>query len=89
VLDGAKIFISNAGLEMCAFAMVLCRTDEGYGIVIVPVGTPGFTMGPPLRKMGMRSSDTRELFFDGCRVPRMNLLGGRAGGRRSWAGASM
>ncbi len=86
VLDGAKIFISNAGLEMCAFAMVLCRTDDGFGIVIVPAGTPGFTMGPPLRKMGMRSSDTRELFFDGCRVPRMNLLGGRGSGRQAIVG---
>jgi short/branched chain acyl-CoA dehydrogenase len=86
VLDGAKIFISNAGLEMCAFAMVLCRTDEGFGIVIVPAGTPGFTMGPALGKMGMRSSDTRELFFDGCRVPRMNLLGGRGSGRQAIVG---
>jgi len=86
VLDGAKIFISNAGLDICTFAMVLCRTDEGFGIVIVPRGTPGFTMGPPLAKMGMRSSDTRELFFDGCRVPRMNLLGGRGSGRQAIVG---
>jgi butyryl-CoA dehydrogenase len=86
VLDGAKIFISNAGLDICTFAMVLCRTDEGFGIVIVPKGTPGFTMGPPLAKMGMRSSDTRELFFDGCRVPRMNLLGGRGSGRQAIVG---
>jgi len=86
VLDGGKIFISNAGLDICAFVMVLCRTDEGFGIVIVPSGTPGFTMGPPLRKMGLRSSDTRQLFFDGCRVPRMNLLGGRGSGRQAIVG---
>jgi len=83
VLNGSKIFISNAGLDNCAFAMVLCRTDEGFGIVIVPTGTPGYTMGPPLRKMGLRSSDTRELSFDDCRVPAMNLLGGRGSGRQA------
>ena len=83
VLNGNKIFISNAGLENCAFAMVLCRTDEGFGIVIVPTGTSGYTMGPPLRKLGLRSSDTRELSFDDCRVPAMNLLGGRGSGRQA------
>jgi butyryl-CoA dehydrogenase len=86
VIDGGKIFISNAGLETCGFAMILCRTDEGFGIVIVPSGTPGFTIGPPLRKMGMRSSDTRELFFDACRVPALNLLGGRGAGRQAIVG---
>ena len=83
VLNGSKIFISNAGLENCAFAMVLCRTDEGFGIVIVPTGAPGYTIGPPLRKMGLRSSDTRELSFDDCHVPAMNLLGGRGSGRQA------
>ena len=47
IVNGNKIFISNAGLENCAFAMVLCRTEEGFGIVIVPTGTPGFTRGSP------------------------------------------
>lgn len=83
VIDGGKIFISNAGLTNCAFVMVLCRTAEGFGIVIVPAGTPGFTMGPALRKMGLRSSDTRQLFFDGCRVPALNLLGGPGSGREA------
>ncbi len=83
VLNGNKIFISNAGLENCAFAMVLCRTDEGFGIVIVPKGTPGYSISSPLRKMGLRSSDTRELSFDDCRVPAMNLLGGRGSGRQA------
>jgi len=86
VIDGGKIFISNAGLDICGFAMVLCRTDDGYGIIIVPNGTPGYTMGPPLRKMGLRSSDTRELFFDGCRVPSWHLLGGSGSGRQAIVG---
>jgi butyryl-CoA dehydrogenase len=81
VINGSKIFISNAGLENCAFAMVLCRTDEGFGILIVPTGTPGYTMSKPFRKMGLRSSDTRELSFSDCRVPEMNLIGGRGTGR--------
>jgi butyryl-CoA dehydrogenase len=83
VVNGSKIFISNAGLENCAFTMVLCRTSEGFGIVIVPAGTPGFTVGPPLRKMGLRSSDTRELSFNDCRVPEMHMLGGASLGRQA------
>lgn len=86
VINGGKIFISNAGLDICTFVMVLCRTDEGFGIIIVPRDAPGFTMGPPLRKMGLRSSDTRELFFDDCRVPEMHLLGGRGSGRQAIVG---
>lgn len=83
VINGAKIFISNAGLDNCAFAMVLCRTDDGFGIIIVPTGTPGYDIGRPLRKMGLRSSDTRELSFDNCRVPAMHLLGGSGSGRQA------
>jgi short/branched chain acyl-CoA dehydrogenase len=83
VVNGSKVFISNAGLANCAFAMVLCRTPGGFAIVIVPTGTPGYTMGKPLRKMGLRSSDTRQLFFDDCRVPALNVLGGTSGGRQA------
>ena len=86
VLNGSKIFISNAGLEHCGFVNVLCRTDEGFGLVCVPTGTPGYTMGPPLRKMGLRSADTRELSFDDCRVPAFHLLGGRGSGRAAVVG---
>ncbi len=86
VINGAKIFISNAGLDNCAFLMVLCRTEQGFGIVIVPKDAPGFSMGPPLLKMGLRSSDTRELFFDDCRVPEMHLLGGPGSGRQAIVG---
>ncbi len=83
VINGSKIFISNAGLDNCAFVMVLCRTDEGFGLIIVPRGTPGFRLSAPLRKMGLRSSDTRELSFEDCRVPEMNLLGERGSGRQA------
>jgi butyryl-CoA dehydrogenase len=87
VLNGSKIFISNAGLEHCAFVNVLCRTSEGFGLVCVPTGTRGYTMSPPLRKMGLRSADTRELAFDDCCVPEMNLLGGRGSARQAVVGA--
>ncbi len=83
VINGSKIFISNAGLANCAFAMVLCRTAMGFAIVIVPTGTQGYTMSGPLRKMGLRSSDTRQLFFDDCRVPALNVLGGTESGREA------
>lgn len=83
VLNGSKIFISNPGLANCAFAMVLCRTPMGFAIVIVPTGTPRYMMSSPLRKMGLRSSDTRQLFFDDCRVPSLNVLGGTERGRQA------
>jgi len=87
VIDGSKIFISNAGMENCGFVTPLCRTDAGFALFLVPTGTPGYHIGPPLRKMGLRSADTRELSFDGCRVPAANLLGGRGSGRASVVGS--
>jgi short-chain 2-methylacyl-CoA dehydrogenase len=78
VIDGQKIFITNAGLKENRGVMALCLTDpetRRYDLILVPTGTPGFEVGPPLRKMGLRSSDTRELFFRGCHVPADNRLG--------------
>ncbi len=87
VINGSKIFITNAGLEHNRFVMVLCRNAEGgFELILVPRDAPGHTMGPPLRKMGLRSSDTRELFFDDCRVPVINRLGEPGAGRRSVVG---
>ena len=87
VINGSKIFISNAGMENCAFVSVLARTDDGFGLFIVPSGTPGYTMGSPLKKMGLRSADTRELFFDDCRVPSYHLMGGSGSGRKQVVGS--
>lgn len=87
VIDGSKIFISNAGMENCGFVTPLCRTDQGFALFLVPTGTPGYHISPPLRKMGLRSADTRELSFDGCRVPVSHLLGGRGSGRASVVGS--
>ncbi len=87
VLNGSKIFISNAGLEICSFVTVLARTDTGFGLFVVPSGTPGYTMGPPLRKMGLHSADTRELFFNDCRLPGYSLLGSGSSGRQQVVGS--
>jgi alkylation response protein AidB-like acyl-CoA dehydrogenase len=85
VVDGAKMFITNAGTEISALVTVTARTgaDEISNIVIEN-GTPGYTQSAQLKKMGWRSSDTRELVFAGCRVPEGNLLGPRGNGFRQF-----
>ncbi len=78
VINGQKIFITNAGLENNVGVMLLCLTDpetRRFDTLLVPTGTPGYTIGPPMKKMGLRSSDTRELFFDDCRVPSIHRFG--------------
>jgi butyryl-CoA dehydrogenase len=60
---------------------VTARTGAGeISAIVVPAGTPGFTVQPPYRKMGWHASDTHGLTFDGCRVPSGNLLGERGRG---------
>jgi acyl-CoA dehydrogenase len=78
VLRGAKMFITNGALADLYF--VAAKTDpaggsKGISMFIVEKGTPGFSVGRKLEKMGWRSSDTAELVFDDCRVPAENLLG--------------
>jgi len=79
VLNGAKMFITNGPEANLVF--VAARTDpaakgsRGISIFAVEKGTPGFTVGRRLDKMGWRSSDTGELVFEDCRVPAENLVG--------------
>ena len=81
VIDGSKMFITNAGTEISALVTITARTDdEEISNIVVENGTPGYTQSEPLKKMGWRSSDTRELAFQGCRVPQENLLGPRGEG---------
>jgi short-chain 2-methylacyl-CoA dehydrogenase len=86
VLDGTKAFITNSGTSITSLVTVLAitgRDDRGrkeISSVIVPAGTPGFVPGPEYSKVGWCASDTRELSFDGCRVPAGNLLGERGRG---------
>ena len=85
VIDGSKMFITNAGTPLSKLVTITARTgpDEVSNIV-VENGTAGYDQSQPLKKMGWRSSDTRELTFTGCRVPEQNLLGARGEGFRQF-----
>jgi short-chain 2-methylacyl-CoA dehydrogenase len=85
VIDGGKQFITNAGTELTSIVTVTAFTAPGeMTSIIVPVDTPGFSVGPPYRKVGWHASDTRELTFDGVRVPVTNTLGERGAGFRQF-----
>ncbi len=85
VVDGNKMFITNAGTEISGLVTITALTGpDEISNVVVENGTPGYTPQPPLHKMGWRSSDTRELVFQDCRVPAGNLLGARGSGFRQF-----
>jgi len=85
VVNGAKIFITNAGTDITACVTITALTGEGEtSNVIVPNGTPGYELSAPMRKLGWHASDTRELSFTDCRVPEGNLLGERGKGFRQF-----
>ncbi len=78
VINGSKTFISNG--QNAGLVIVVCRTDpeagrRGMSLICVEEGTPGFTRGRNLEKIGMHAQDTSELFFEDVRVPADNLLG--------------
>jgi short/branched chain acyl-CoA dehydrogenase len=81
IVNGSKMFITNAGTEISACITIVARTAEDeISNVIVPNGAPGYELSPPLQKLGWRASDTRELVFKDCAVPAANLLGERGRG---------
>jgi short/branched chain acyl-CoA dehydrogenase len=85
VINGSKCFITNSGTDITEIVTVTAvtgGTDEKKEIsaIVVPSGTPGFTVAKPYSKVGWCSSDTHELFFDDVRVPAENLLGQRGRG---------
>jgi short-chain 2-methylacyl-CoA dehydrogenase len=81
VVNGSKIFITNAGTDITACVTITALTGENeVSNVIVPNGTPGYDISAPMHKLGWHASDTRELSFKDCRVPEGNLLGGRGKG---------
>jgi acyl-CoA dehydrogenase len=78
VINGSKTFISSG--QNAGIVVVCCKTDpeagrRGISLIAVEEGTPGFTKGRNLEKIGMHAQDTSELFFDNVRVPLDNLLG--------------
>ena len=81
VVDGSKMFITNAGTDISACVTITAVTGEGeISNLIVPNGAPGYEISPPMEKLGWRASDTRELSFKDTRVPEDNLLGPRGDG---------
>lgn len=86
VINGSKVFITNSGTDITGLVTVTARTgiDEAgrpeISAIIVPSGTPGFTVAPKYSKVGWNASDTRELSFSDVRVPAVNLVGERGRG---------
>jgi len=86
VINGTKAFITNSGTDITAViavAAVTGTTPDGHkeiSTILVPSGTPGFTVAPGYSKVGWCASDTHELTFDDVRVPAANLLGERGRG---------
>ncbi|MFC4000100.1 acyl-CoA dehydrogenase family protein [Prauserella oleivorans] len=90
VLNGTKMFISNAGTEMSLGVTVLAVTGTNadgkkrYGTFFVPDGTPGYEKGQRLRKLGWHALDTRELVFKDCWLPDDHLIGEEGNGLRQF-----
>ncbi|MGC5255720.1 acyl-CoA dehydrogenase family protein [Gordonia sp. DT218] len=90
VLNGTKMFITNAGTDITLGVTVLASTSRGsegpkrFGTFFVPSGTPGFTVGRKLRKLGWHAMDTRELIFEDCFIPAENLIGEEGEGLRQF-----
>jgi alkylation response protein AidB-like acyl-CoA dehydrogenase len=90
VINGTKMFTSNAGTDMSLGVIILAVSGTSrdgareYSAFMVERGTPGFQVGRIIPKIGWHAVDTRELIFENCRVPAGNLLGPRGVGLRSF-----
>jgi len=87
VINGSKCFITNA--SFAKFVTITAVTDKdkgtrGISAIIVPTGTPGFTVRTGYEKLGLHGSNTTELFFDNVRVPEKNLVGVRGQGYKQF-----
>ena len=86
IINGSKCFITNAGTDISGPVIITAitgRRENGKPEIsnfIVPRGTKGYSQGPKYDKMGWRASDTRELIFSDCKIPKENLLGELGGG---------
>ena len=81
VVNGSKMFITNAGTDVTWGVTLTARTGEDeISNIVVTNGTAGYEISAPMKKLGWRSSDTRELSFRDAAVPEGNLLGPRGAG---------
>ncbi len=85
VLRGGKVFSTNAGTPLHGLSVVLAvthpdRPERAHSCFVVPVGTPGFSVGGLVPKIGWRLADSRELIFDDCRLPADHMVGVRGEG---------
>jgi short/branched chain acyl-CoA dehydrogenase len=81
IVNGSKIFITNAGTDITACVTITALTGEGeVSNLIVPNGVAGYQISAPMRKLGWHASDTRELSFKDVALPERNLLGPRGRG---------
>ena len=85
IVNGSKLFITNAGTDITWGVTLTARTgDDEISNIVVENGMPGYTISSPMKKLGWRASDTRELSFEDCAVPEENLLGPRGEGFRQF-----
>lgn len=87
VINGSKIFSTNAGTPLHGLSTVIAVTDpdrgpKGLSTFVVPVGTPGFSVGKAGHKVGWRIANSVELYFENCRVPKDHMVGARGDGLR-------
>lgn len=83
ILNGSKTFITNG--QMADLVIVVAKTDpsqgaKGTSLFLLEAGTPGFSKGKNLEKVGMKAQDTSELFFQDVRIPASAMLGGEGQG---------
>jgi citronellyl-CoA dehydrogenase len=83
ILNGSKTFITNG--TQADFLTLLARTSDesgyhAFSLFVVPTNLPGFQVSKKLDKLGMRSSDTAELYFDNMKIPAENLIGNEGEG---------
>ncbi|HAM59486.1 MAG TPA: acyl-CoA dehydrogenase [Candidatus Rokubacteria bacterium] len=90
VINGTKMFITNAGTDMSLGVTLLAVSgtrpsgEREYSAFLVERGTPGFNVGRRIPKIGWHAVDTRELIFEGCRIPADHLIGQQGVGLRQF-----
>jgi len=81
IVNGSKVFITNAGTDITRCVTITALTGEGeISNLVIENGTPGYEISAPVRKLGWKASDTRALSFSDCAVPVGNLIGTRGQG---------